>query len=66
MNQDAKLSERLAELTTRHRELDAEIANLTNNPPFDQLEIQRLKKEKLVLKDMISQVEAMIVHDIIA
>ncbi len=66
MDNEEKLRERLAELTARHRDLDQEIARLIGAPPFDQLEIQRLKKQKLALKDMISRVEAMILPDIIA
>ncbi len=66
MDNEAKLRERLAVLKARHRDLDEEIARLTASPRFDQLEIQRLKKKKLVLKDMISRVKAMILPDIIA
>lgn len=66
MDYEAKLRERLAVLTARHRDLDEEIARLTASPPFDQLKIQRLKKKKLALKDMISRIGALILPDIIA
>lgn len=66
MTEREELRKRLAELTAEHRELDAAIAALTETPPFDQLQAQRLKKRKLVLKDMIRRLEDMLTPDIIA
>jgi hypothetical protein len=39
---------------------------VTETAPFDQLQVQRLKKRKLALKDQISQLESKLVPDIIA
>jgi hypothetical protein len=66
MNEHDELRNRLAALTAEHRELDAAIAALTETPRFDQLQAQRLKKRKLVLKDMIRKIEDMLTPDIIA
>jgi len=57
---------KLAALRTRHRDLDDVIRNLTENGPFDQLQVQRLKKEKLQLKDDINELESKLLPDIIA
>ena len=60
------LRKKLSELKAEHRQLDDEIAGLSEDRPFDQLEIQRLKKRKLALKDEILQVEDRLLPDIIA
>jgi len=56
----------LAKLKTQHRDLDDEINHLVENAPFDQLEVQRLKKRKLALKDQIMKLESNLLPDIIA
>lgn len=66
MGDEEALRQKLNELELEHRDLDDVIARLTERAPFDQLQLQRLKKRKLVLKDQISQVEAQIHPDIIA
>ncbi len=60
------VKEKLAELKTQHRDLDDEINHLVENVPFDQLEVQRLKKRKLALKDQIKKLESNLLPDIIA
>ncbi|HJO72595.1 MAG: DUF465 domain-containing protein [Rhodospirillales bacterium] len=60
------LARLLAELKAEHRELDEEIERATENPSFDQLDLQRLKKRKLALKDRITKVESGLLPDIIA
>ena len=60
------LARLLADLNTEHRELDEKSARATENPSFDQLELQRLKKRKLALKDRIAKVESELLPDIIA
>ena len=60
------VKKRLAELKTQHRDLDDEINHLVENAPFDQLEVQRLKKRKLALKDQIKKLESNLLPDIIA
>ena len=57
---------KLEALKTEHRDLDEVIAKVSEKVPFDQLQIQRLKKRKLVLKDLIAKLESQLVPDIIA
>ncbi len=59
------LLRRLHELRSEHRDLDTVIARLADSPA-DALQIQRLKKRKLKLKDEISWLEGRLVPDIIA
>ena len=67
MNIDIEaLKAKLAVLKTEHRDLDDVIARLSEQAPFDQLQLQRLKKRKLLLKDQISQIESELLPDIIA
>ena len=61
-----ELRRRLEDLRTEHRDLDDVITRLVEDAPFDQLQIKRLKKRKLVLKDQIAQLESALVPDIIA
>ena len=60
------LRRKLVELKTEHRDLDDVIARLSERQPFDQIQLQRLKKRKLQLKDLISHVESQLLPDIIA
>ena len=60
------LKTKLAALRTEHRDLDDVIARLAERAPFDQLQLQRLKKRKLQLKDAILQIESRLLPDIIA
>ncbi|EHL96927.1 hypothetical protein HMPREF9946_04528 [Acetobacteraceae bacterium AT-5844] len=59
------LLRRLHELRSEHRDLDTVIARLEDGP-VDQLQLQRLKKRKLKLKDDIAWLESRLVPDIIA
>ena len=59
------LLRRLHELRSEHRDLDTVIARIEAGAG-DQLQIQRLKKRKLKLKDEISWVESRLVPDITA
>lgn len=47
----------LVELRIEHRDLDDVVARLIKDPLVDELELKRLKKRKLMLKDMISNLE---------
>lgn len=58
--------QKLESLKTEHRDLDYAISSLADSGPFDQVQVQRLKKRKLVLRDMISRLEAQLHPDIIA
>lgn len=60
------LRERLIALRTEHRDLDVVIARLSEEKPFDQLRLSRLKKRKLALKDQIARIESELLPDIIA
>jgi len=60
------LKAKLATLKTEHRDLDDVIARLAERTPVDQLELQRLKKRKLLLKDQITKIESELLPDIIA
>lgn len=60
------MRQRLEELKLEHRDLDDAIARIADNPPYDQIKIQRLKKRKLVLKDEIGRLEDQLLPDIIA
>jgi hypothetical protein len=53
-------------LKSEHRDLDEVIDRLLEKPPFDQLQLQRLKKRKLGLKDQILRLESQLIPDIIA
>ncbi|MEL0106205.1 MAG: DUF465 domain-containing protein [Rhodospirillaceae bacterium] len=67
MNDDIEaLQNKLAHLKTEHQDLDAAISSLAENKPFAQLEMQRLKKRKLRLKDEIVTLENQLLPDIIA
>lgn len=68
MNEDQNdvIRQKLTELLSEHRDLDDVIARVTDQGPYDQLQIQRLKKRKLLLKDLISQLESELLPDIIA
>jgi hypothetical protein len=61
-----ELKRRLEDLRVEHRDLDDVIARLSENAPYDQLQLRRLKKRKLALKDEITQLESALLPDIIA
>jgi hypothetical protein len=64
-NEDTEqLQRRLVELRTEHRDLDDVIARLSGSPEIDQLELRRLKKRKLWLKDTIARLESDAVPDL--
>lgn len=66
MDEQDRLRQRLAELKTEHRDLDDVIERLAEQRPADLIQMQRLKKRKLVLKDMIAKIESLLLPDIIA
>jgi hypothetical protein len=67
MDIDAEaLRSKLAALKSEHRDLDDVIARLSERAPIDQLQLQRFKKRKLLLKDRIAQLESELLPDIIA
>ena len=63
---ESELKAELAQLRQEHRDLDAAIEALHNSPGSDLLQVQRLKKRKLHLRDRIIQIEDQLTPDIIA
>ncbi|MCG7394354.1 DUF465 domain-containing protein [Microvirga sp. ACRRW] len=66
MTELAELETDLARLKQEHRDLDMAIDALESMIAGDQLQVQRLKKRKLVLKDQIIRLEDQLTPDIIA
>ena len=66
MNIQNDTRKQLEDLKVRHREVDEHIQDLIRDANIDQLQIQRLKKQKLQLQDEISRVEVGLLPDIIA
>ena len=60
------IRERLSQLKSEHRDLDDVIARISEEAPFDQIQVKRLKKRKLLLKDQILRLESRLLPDIIA
>jgi hypothetical protein len=63
---EEEMRKRLEALKVEHRDLDAAIDALGSNGAPDQLQIARLKKRKLKLKDQIALIEDYLIPDIIA
>jgi hypothetical protein len=63
---EVALRAKLAELTQEHRDLDNAIAALTESGARDQLQLTRLKKRKLQLRDEITKINDQLLPDIIA
>lgn len=57
-------AERLKRLRVEHRDLDHVINRLVDDPQVDQIMLRRLKKRKLRLKDMITQLESAQIPDL--
>ena len=64
--EQSEIQERIIALQQEHRDLDDTIAALVDKGVYDQLLLQRMKKRKLALRDLISRLEALLVPDIIA
>ena len=59
-----RLLQAIAELKQEHRELDLTIENTANEVSKNQFEIQRLKRQKLRLKDAITRLESKLIPDL--
>lgn len=64
MEEDLTLTLTLKRLRDEHRALDGEISSLQQQPYFDQLLLQRMKKRKLWLKDAIVRIESRLIPDL--
>jgi hypothetical protein len=64
--EEGDMRAQLARLLQEHRDLDAAIEALQGSPGSDVLQVQRLKKRKLYLRDRISFIEDQLTPDIIA
>lgn len=65
-DEELELRETLARLKQEHRDLDGAIDALEQSGRGDQLQLKRLKKQKLHIKDEITQIEDKLLPDIIA
>jgi hypothetical protein len=62
-----EIRRQIAELQSAHRDLDDVVARLLEHDgPVDMLQVQRLKKRKLALKDQMARLESQLLPDIIA
>lgn len=61
-----ELQEKLVLLEREHKDLDEVINRLRQAPPVDFLQMKRLQKKKLFLKDQIQQIKSDLIPDIIA
>lgn len=61
--EQSRMRQRLVELRTEHRDLDAAIVRLQADIQSDELSVKRLKKRKLQLKDCIERLESALIPD---
>ena len=66
MHNQETLKRLISDLEMEHRDLDNVIEQITKELPFDQLQVQRLKKRKLSLKDQLILLKSRIIPDTIA
>lgn len=64
MNQAEQIRKRIIELEVEHRDLDAVIAILSRDAGHDQLQLRRMKKRKLQIKDHITLLKMQLIPDI--
>ncbi|HKR20197.1 MAG TPA: DUF465 domain-containing protein [Stellaceae bacterium] len=57
---------KITQLKAEHRLLDEDIRRLEDGGPFNPIEMQRLKRRKLALKDLLARLESKLLPDIIA
>lgn len=61
---DEEIEARIEALSLEHRDLDDAIEALRQRAFVDQMQLQRMKKRKLLIKDLISQLESMLIPDL--
>jgi len=64
MEDTAEISRQLVELRIEHRDLDVVISRMAADPACDEVQLRRLKKRKLRLKDMIAYLENKLIPDL--
>jgi hypothetical protein len=64
LDSSEEIKRRISELNLEHRDLDRAIEALEQNPLHDELQLKRLKKRKLMLKDQIFMLQRQLVPDI--
>jgi hypothetical protein len=64
LDDPSEMARKLVELKVEHRDLDQVIARLVRDPQSDELQIKRLKKRKLRIKDMIGYLENKLIPDL--
>lgn len=63
-DRQANLRRKLEELRVEHRDLDDAIVRLSEGPFVDQIQLRRMKKRKLQLKDFIALLESELIPDL--
>jgi hypothetical protein len=63
-DEPAEIARQLVDLRIEHRDLDAAIARLSSDARGDELQLRRLKKRKLKLKDTIARLESKLIPDL--
>ena len=64
LNDPAEIARQLVELRLEHRDLDSAIERLAGDIRADELQLRRLKKRKLLLKDTIARLESRLIPDL--
>lgn len=59
-----KIKEQIIQLKLEHHDLDVAIGRLATDPTSDELQVSRMKKRKLQLKDYIARLESMLIPDL--
>ena len=63
-NDPGEIARLIADLREEHRDLDEAIARLSEDSGIDQLQLRRMKKRKLKLKDWIAYLESKLIPDL--
>ena len=63
-DEESAFVEKLESLRSEHRDLDDVIARMEQGPYVDQLQLRRLKKRKLQLRDFIALIESRLIPDL--
>ena len=63
-DEQGEIARQLIELRIEHRDLDGAIARLHADPQCDELQLKRMKKRKLRLKDTIARLESKLIPDL--